>query len=342
MLKAQALPQEKLPRRELLKEEFLQEQQPLSSDKGRLVQLGPAELREVVRDFQQALADAQEASAHRTHERSRSDGRRGAIARRSSRGDEGLQVNKQYLVNVGKRSSERMEGSHRSAGPTYEMLAHDALCVVFRSFAAHEEGDVGADTKHSSSMNSNEVLVLLSRPSGRAAPTKLTPQLNAPAWNGWQFLSFCEIFGLMPRVISKKDALQLFREINKADGVSDYDANEFSQLEFLRAIEVISKRMGLANLTELVLEPQEELNHHSSSPDGGGAPPPQVRSLGDLSVRDMQLLLKMSPPRPAAPHPATPLPRRPAAPLHIRKRKPLPLSAAGSELIQQMQGQSLS
>jgi WD40 repeat protein len=143
------------------------------------------------------------------------------------------------------------------------------LCLfsLFKTFACSESED--ADSKHSNSIDVEE------------------------------FLGACEVLCIAPGPLTKKDAIALFKDVNRSSG-GDYDQHEMNKFEFVKSIDLIAKRVGADSIEDLVfgikghgsLSARRE-ERRLEEQRAADAILSRVRELGDLDIKMMKEILKI-------------------------------------------------
>ena len=117
-----------------------------------------------------------------------------------------------------------------------------------------------------------------------------------------EFLSACENLCIIaPGPLQKKDAIAIFKTVNKGSSVSDYDHHEMNRYEFVKALDLIAKRFGGLTLDDLCfgmkadgaslsVERDQRRQEVQRSTDALLA---NVRDLSDLSIKMMKEILKI-------------------------------------------------
>jgi hypothetical protein len=170
------------------------------------------------------------------------------------------------LPNESREEKEVREGPKPFKKPiSEESYVQAATLRIFRIYCKKKEGETG---KHANSMDLEEYLMCL------------------------------EKLRLLPRAVSKRAAMSLFKEINGMRA-ADYDGHQFSQFEFLKSLEILAKRTGFAELADLFLTSEQRRRIFGVSNSNTGDEPEEnvsladVKTLGDLRLEHMRALLRL-------------------------------------------------
>ena len=104
---------------------------------------------------------------------------------------------------------------------------------------------------------------------------------------------------LVPGPLPKKDAIAIFKSVNHSS-VSDYDKHEMNRYEFVKAMELVAKRIGIeieemlfAKASEGTNLSQERERKREEEQKLSDAILAQVRDLSDLNIQMMKEILKI-------------------------------------------------
>ena len=115
--------------------------------------------------------------------------------------------------------AEFQEEEKDGESPDPHERATQLLFRLFKTFSLSNAED--ADDKHANSMDVSE------------------------------YLRACEVLCICPGPLQKKDAINLFKDVNRGSTVSDFDTHEMNKFEFVKAIDLIAKRVGAGTIEDL-------------------------------------------------------------------------------------------
>ncbi len=160
-------------------------------------------------------------------------------------------------------------GHRGDASPDLHELATELLFRLFKTFS-QSEGEESAE-KHANSLDLQE------------------------------FLEACDVLCIVPGPLMKKDAIALFKDVNRSSSAADYDQHEMNKYEFVKAIDLTAKRIGVESIEELCYGRQrmsgatlsserEERQEHAKKERDSALYNVQ---LGDLNIKMMKQILQI-------------------------------------------------